>query len=184
MKLWCNKYGNVRSNSSPHFEVRLEPFEVEQQPWSNVWQLETSSDQKQNLRVKKKINETKIQIANRKESLKHETQGLLDKVSSLEGLLRTMSVFEQYLKGNDERSQNVESKIMAVNEVEQWVNYRLQEQQQIMDTQVSQKLNTPMSPRRAIIAWGGFLSNGDRYSYRHCSSSRSHSSSASRATAQ
>ena len=43
----------------------------------------------------------------------------------------------------------------------------------------STKLNTPMSPRRAIIAWGGYLSNGDRYSYRRHSSLRSHSSSPS-----
>ena len=53
------------------------------------------------------MNETKTQTANHKESVKQETQGLLDKAPSLEGLLRTMSVFEQYLKGNDNRTQTV-----------------------------------------------------------------------------
>ena len=74
-------------------------------------QVKQSSDQKQ--KFESQMNETKTQTANCKESVKQEMQGLLDKAPSLEGLLRTMSVFEQYLKGNEERTQAVESKILA-----------------------------------------------------------------------
>ena len=44
------------------------------------------------------MNETQTQTVNRKEAVKQETQGLLDKAPSLERLLRMMSIFEQYLK--------------------------------------------------------------------------------------
>ena len=74
-------------------------------------QVKQSSDQNQ--KFDSKINETKIQTANCKESLKQEMRGLLDKAPSLEGLLRTMSFFEQHLKGNDNRTQTVESKVFA-----------------------------------------------------------------------
>ena len=74
-------------------------------------QVKQSSDQNQ--KIESRIIETKIQTANRKESVKQEMRGLLDKAPSLEGLLRTMSIFEQYLKGNDNRTQTVESKILA-----------------------------------------------------------------------
>ena len=63
--------------------------------------MKQSADQKQ--KFESQINETKIQTANHKESVKQEKRGLLDKAPSLEGLLRTMSVLEQYLKGNDNR---------------------------------------------------------------------------------
>ena len=74
-------------------------------------QMKQSSDQKQ--KFESQMNETKTQTANRKESVKQETQGLLDKAPSLEGLLRMMSVFEQYLKGNDNRTQTIESKVLT-----------------------------------------------------------------------
>ena len=74
-------------------------------------QVEQSSDQKQ--KFENQANETKTQTANRKESVEQEVRGLLDKAPSLEGLLRTMSLFEQYLKGNDNRTQTVERKISA-----------------------------------------------------------------------
>ena len=50
--------------------------------------MKQSADQKQ--KFESQMNETKIQNANHKESVKQETQGLLDKAPSLEGLLRMM----------------------------------------------------------------------------------------------
>ena len=74
-------------------------------------QVKQSSDQKQ--KIESQMNETKNQTANRKESVKQEMRGLLDKAPSLKGLLRMISVFEQYLKGHDNSTQTVKSKVLA-----------------------------------------------------------------------
>ena len=125
-------------------------------------QVKQSSDQNQ--KFESQINETKTQTANRKEAVKRETQGLLDKALSLEGLLRTMSVFGKYLKGNDNRTQTVESKILAQKKLNSGStpDCRSNSRSWTHRSVRSQKLNATMSLGRAIIAWGGYLSNEDR----------------------
>ena len=99
------KLSQVKSSVSTH-STSMETFKT-----TLDVQVKQCSDQNQ--KFEREMNETKTQTANRKEAVKQETQGLLGKALSLEGLLRTMSIFEQYLKGNDNRTQTVENKISA-----------------------------------------------------------------------